>query len=260
MRPATAAVPKEFLPIVDRPLIDHSLTEVANLDVRRLVFVLSSTKADMQSYLSERIPEIYTAAERKPPDVMFCEQSAPQGFGDAVLCARDALDTAPFMVVAPDDLLTEGTASLRRLQDTKAAIALLVCVVPAEHTSRYGIVDIEDAAIPQASEPTTLPVRAIVEKPARAPSRYGVIGRYVLPHSILAALAQQSPGAGGEIQLTDAVMTLIQQGARCEAVLATGVRHDCGSRDGWLAANVHYAMADPQWRQSVLTQTQEHSP
>ncbi|MDQ6684739.1 MAG: UTP--glucose-1-phosphate uridylyltransferase GalU [Pseudomonadota bacterium] len=256
--PATKAIPKEMLTIVDKPLVQYAVEEAYEAGVRHMVFVTGRHKRAIADHF-DRTFELEDALEKaqktdllnavraiKPDDMdcIFVRQPQPLGLGHAVLCGRSVVGEQAFAVLLPDDLMI-GTPGIMaqmvgRYAERRASI-VAVQEVPAEQTRRYGIV----AGTPAGDR--MLKMQSIVEKPAPelAPSRLAVAGRYVLTPAIWGKLAGQKRGVGGEIQLTDAIAALIAD----EAVYAyayEGRRYDCGSKEGFLQANVELGLADPE--------------
>jgi UTP--glucose-1-phosphate uridylyltransferase len=256
--PATKALPKEMLPVVDKPLMQYAVEEAYAAGVREMIFVTSRHKRAIEDHF-DRSFEIEDALEKsakaellaavravKPDDMecVFVRQALPLGLGHAVLCGRHLVGDHPFAVLLPDDLMVGTTPVLAQMvEQFQARRASIVAVqeVPAEHTRRYGIVG------GRAVGDRLLEIDRIVEKPApeAAPSRLGVAGRYVLTARVFEEIANQPRGVGGEIQLTDGIAGLL----RHEKVFAyryEGRRYDCGSKEGFLQANVELALAHPE--------------
>ena len=254
MLPMTRAIPKEMIPVFDRPLIQYAVDEAVAAGISELVFVTDRSGPMLKNHFGAR-PELAGKTETAPggerldaarplvPDAVrlaFVPQGRPLGLGHAVWCAREAVGDAPFAVVLPDDLLVPGALGdlVAAFHAHRSAAVVAVEEVPRRDTARYGVVDIGGAPGPVAR------VRAIVEKPApeEAPSNLAVVGRYVFDPSIMRLLESTEPGAGGEIQLTDAIARLAA--ARPVHALRLGVaRHDCGNRTGWLRATFALALA-----------------
>ena len=254
MLPATRAVPKEMLPVVDRPLVQYAVEEAIAAGIRDLVFVTDRSGPVLEAHFgpsAELAGKVETgpggerldaARALVPPEVRlsFVPQGGPLGLGHAVWCARDVVGNAPFAVLLPDDLMVPGCLSdlVAAFHGERAAGVVAVEEVPREDTGRYGVVDVGGKSDPVRR------IVSIVEKPApeEAPSNLAVVGRYVFDAAIMEILAGTAPGAGGEIQLTDAIAEL----AESAPVLASrfrGERHDCGNRAGWLRATVALALA-----------------
>lgn len=257
--PATKVVAKEMLPVLDRPLIQYAVDEAVDAGADTLIFVTNRYKHAIADYF-DKAYELETKLEQAgkkellalvqnvlPRNVrcVFVTQPEALGLGHAVLCAKPVVGNEPFGVILPDDLIwNTGAGALRQMADLASfenSGVIAVEEVPREHTNRYGIVD----ATP-VSERAAL-IRHMVEKPKPedAPSNLAVVGRYVLPGKIFQLLENTKPGAGGEIQLTDAIDALLRQ----ERVLAyrfEGERFDCGNKLGLVQATLHFALQDPQ--------------
>nr|WP_255595181.1 UTP--glucose-1-phosphate uridylyltransferase GalU [Lysobacter sp. BMK333-48F3] len=253
--PATKTVPKEMLPIVDRPLIQYAVDEAIEAGCDTLVFVTNRYKHAVADYF-DKAYELEHKLERSgkteqlelirhvlPEGVraVFVTQAEALGLGHAVLCAKEVIGNEPFAVVLPDDLIwNRGPGALKQMADAaQASGASVIAVqdVPREQTGSYGIVATEGF---QAREGR---IRAIVEKPKpeAAPSNLAVVGRYVLNPRIFELLESTTPGAGGEIQLTDAIATLLEQ-ETVNAYRFQGTRFDCGTHLGLIEATIRYAL------------------
>jgi UTP--glucose-1-phosphate uridylyltransferase len=261
--PATKAVPKEMLPIVDTPTIQLIVEEAVKAGAQQVVVVNGRGKSSIEDHF-DRSYELEDTLSRKNKADLFqlvrrisdlvhlvsVRQKEPMGLGHAVLAARPAIGEEWFGVLLGDDLIDSdepGIGQLARVaqQTGKAAVALMP--VPDDQTHMYGVA----AGKPQADG--NILIERMVEKPPRgsAPSNLAVIGRYLLPPDIFGILEQVKPGAGGEIQLTDALAVLAQQG-RLIGVRFKGERHDAGDRLGYLQANVAYALKRPELRDGLL--------
>jgi UTP--glucose-1-phosphate uridylyltransferase len=256
--PATKASPKEMLPVVDKPLIQYAAEEALAAGAKHLVFITGSSKRAIEDHFdSDSELEAALAAQGKRdlleslrgilPSYASCiyiRQPAPLGLGHAVLCARPVVGHEPFYVHLADDLIDAEVPCLAQMAEqfvARQASILGVQTVERQETDKYGIVASEPV-----SERLSL-VRQIVEKPkpAQAPSTLAVVGRYVLSPTIFAQLEKIGRGAGGEMQLTDGIAALLAD----EPVYAyafAGTRYDCGSKIGYLEANVAYALKHPQ--------------
>jgi UTP--glucose-1-phosphate uridylyltransferase len=253
MLPATKVLPKEMLPVVDRPIIQYALEEAAAAGAEQFIFVTGRGKTIMEDHFDRafelfetlarkaKVEELETLERAVPAAgaVVYTRQQEAKGLGHAVWCARHVVGDEPFAVVLVDDLIHAEIPCLAQMvaaQEETRGNLLAVMEVPQEHTSRYGVID-PGATVGQLTE-----VRGMVEKPQPdvAPSRLAVIGRYVLMPEVFAILDAQKPGAGGEIQLTDAMAGLIGRqpfhGYRFE-----GRRFDCGDKLGYLEAIVAMA-------------------
>ncbi|HHH42570.1 MAG TPA: UTP--glucose-1-phosphate uridylyltransferase GalU, partial [Gammaproteobacteria bacterium] len=253
--PATKANPKEMLPIVDKPLIQYAAEEAAAAGIEELIFVTSSSKRAIEDHFDKNY-EMENELERKGKTALlelvrnvvpkgiscvYVRQSEALGLGHAVLCARPVVGNEPFAVILADDLIDGDEASCMSQMvsafEYNRCSVLGVEVVPPEDTGKYGIVEAD--TITEGLHR----IRTIVEKPdpAVAPSNLAVVGRYILTPRIFELLESTSRGAGGEIQLTDAIAALLKE----EQVLAyqfRGSRYDCGSKLGYLKATVEYAL------------------
>jgi UTP--glucose-1-phosphate uridylyltransferase len=261
--PATKVVPKELLPLVDRPLIQEAVSETVQSGIGDIVLVTAAGKSSIEDYFDiNSALESFLEAGGKTEDleeirrlsrqveVVSVRQKEPRGLGHAVLCARSCMGVEPFAVVLPDDLVDSVKPCLRQLLEVferkgKSVVALQE--VPDSETFRYGIIEGE------AEEDGVYRIRGLVEKPApgSAPSNLAVIGRYVLTPGIFSILESVEPGAGGEIQLTDALSRLAVQDAVYGLVI-DGTRYDAGSKLGFLEATVHYALKNPEFGPSFL--------
>ena len=253
MLPATKVLPKEMLPVVDRPIIQYALEEAAAAGAEQFIFVTGRGKTIMEDHF-DRAFELFDTLQRKAKakelhtllrtvpaagEIVYTRQQEPRGLGHAVWCARHIVGDEPFAVMLVDDLIHAAKPCLAQMVEAQAETRgnlVAVMEVPAEHTARYGVID------PGATAGRLTEVRGMVEKPRPevAPSRLAVIGRYVLMPELFAILDRQEPGAGGEIQLTDAMAGLIGRqpfhGYRFE-----GRRFDCGDKLGYLEAIVALA-------------------
>jgi UTP--glucose-1-phosphate uridylyltransferase len=253
--PATKTVPKEMLPIIDRPLIQYAVDEAIEAGCDTLVFVTNRYKHAVADYF-DKAYELEQKLERSGkteqlelvrnvlPDgvrAVFVTQAEALGLGHAVLCAKAVIGDEPFAVLLPDDLIwNRGPGALKQMADAAEASGSSVIAVqdvPSEQTGSYGIVASDDFSGRQGR------VRRIVEKPRpdEAPSNLAVVGRYVLNPRIFELLEEVKPGAGGEIQLTDAIAALLEE----EDVFAyrfQGTRFDCGTHIGLIEATIRYAL------------------
>ncbi|MBN7135457.1 UTP--glucose-1-phosphate uridylyltransferase [Lysobacter enzymogenes] len=254
--PATKTVPKEMLPIIDRPLIQYAVDEAIEAGCDTLVFITNRYKHAVADYF-DKAYELEHKLERSgkteqlelirnvlPPGVraVFVTQAEALGLGHAVLCAKDVIGNEPFAVLLPDDLIWNrgGAGALKQMADAaeaSGASTIAVQDVPREQTGSYGIVATSNFDARQGR------ITAIVEKPKPdvAPSNLAVVGRYVLNPRIFELLENTTPGAGGEIQLTDAIATLLQQEA-VNAYRFQGTRFDCGTHIGLIEATIRYAL------------------
>jgi len=253
--PATKTVPKEMLPIIDRPLIQYAVDEAIEAGCDTLVFVTNRYKHAVADYF-DKAYELEQKLERagkqeqlelvrnvlpKGVRAVFVTQAEALGLGHAVLCAKPVIGDEPFAVILPDDLIwNRGDGALKQMADAAEATgASMIAVqdVPREATGSYGIVATESFDRRQGR------ISAIVEKPrpAEAPSNLAVVGRYVLNPRIFHWLETTAPGAGGEIQLTDAIAALLKEEA-VNAFRFQGTRFDCGTHLGLIEATIRYAL------------------
>ncbi len=252
--PATKASPKEMLPIVDKPLIQYAVEEAAAAGITEMIFVTGRNKRAIEDHF-DKAYELETELERQGKDALldmvrsvlpegvrciYIRQAEPLGLGHAVLCAQPAVGAEPFAVLLADDLIDAQPPAMARMEQAFAregASLLGVEEVPRDQTQSYGIVTIDKMQGDLAR------IRSIVEKPkpAEAPSNLAVIGRYVLTPRIFDLLNELRPGAGGEIQLTDAIAKLLSH-ERVLAVRLPGKRYDCGSKLGYLQATVDFGL------------------
>lgn len=253
--PATKTVPKEMLPIIDRPLIQYAVDEAVEAGCDTLVFVTNRYKHAVADYF-DKAYELEQKLERAgkheqlelirnvlPPGVraVFVTQAEALGLGHAVLCAKPVVGDEPFAVILPDDLIwNRGDGALKQMADAaEASGASMIAVqdVPRDKTDKYGIVATEDFANRQGR------ISGMIEKPkpADAPSTLAVVGRYVLNPRIFDFLESTQPGAGGEIQLTDAIAALLKEEA-VNAYRFQGTRFDCGTHVGLIEATIRYAL------------------
>jgi UTP--glucose-1-phosphate uridylyltransferase len=252
--PATKAVPKEMLTVVDRPVVQHVVDEARAAGIEHFVFVTGRGKGaiedhfdlhfELEATLSQRNKqkELEALAQDLPAagETSFTRQQAPLGLGHAVWCAREIVGDEPFAVLLPD-VLHHGErpclAEMIEAHSRHGGNHIAVSPVPEDQTHQYGIVDVEDASAKVSK------IKGMVEKPPRgaAPSNLHITGRYILQPTIFKLLETQERGAGGEIQLTDAMLRLMKV-EPFHAVRFDGTIYDCGSKLGFLLANVAYAL------------------
>jgi UTP--glucose-1-phosphate uridylyltransferase len=256
--PVTKASPKEMLPVVDKPLIQYAVEEAAAAGITDMIFVTGRNKRAIEDHF-DKAYEIETELEKKnkgsllnmvrsvlPEGVrcIYIRQAEPLGLGHAVLCAQPVVGDDPFAVILADDLMDSQPPAIARMAEifAREQCSLLgVEEVPRDQTASYGIVTIDKM------QGDTARIHSIVEKPKPkdAPSNLAVIGRYVLTNRIFDMLARVTPGAGGEIQLTDGISALLAQ-ERALAVRLPGRRFDCGSKLGYLQATVEFGVRHPE--------------
>jgi len=254
--PATKSMPKEMLPVVDKPLIHYAVEEAKAAGIEQFILVTGRGKAAMEDHFDYPYELAATLKERGKKaafdelrawlpaagQVVYTRQQEPLGLGHAVLCAREIVGDEPFAVMLPDDLVLARTPCLKQMVDVFAETGgnvVAVMDVPREHTNRYGVLDIA------ADEGRLVRVKGLVEKPApeKAPSTLSIIGRYILRPEIFGHLEKTERGAGGEIQLTDGMLKLLGDGKPFHGLRFEGKRFDCGDKLGFLEANVAFALA-----------------
>ena len=250
--PATKSIPKEMITIVDRPLIQYAVDEAREAGIEELIFVTGRGKAALVDYFDVDFELEATLREKgkslnvlAPSNANFGEvvtvrQQQPLGLGHAVWCARHIIGDEPFAVLLPDDLMAGKPGALKQMVEAWEKVGgnlLATEEVPAEKTASYGIIT------PGETNGDLTEVRGLVEKPdpSVASSRLGVIGRYILQPEVMRVLDAQEPGAGGEIQLTDAMAKLIGQ-QPFHALKVDAVRYDCGDKTGFVIANLAMAL------------------
>jgi UTP--glucose-1-phosphate uridylyltransferase len=258
--PATKATAKEMLPVVDKPLIQYAVEEAVAAGITDMVFITGRNKRAIEDHF-DKAYELEATLEKqgkkellrivqevvpKHINCIYIRQAEPLGLGHAVLCAQPVIQNEPFAVILADDLIDGDTAIMKQMVEVFArhqCSILGVQDVPRSHTKQYGIVSASNL------EPNIEKVHGIVEKPKPedAPSTLAVVGRYVLTPRIFHHLQQVKPGAGGEIQLTDGIAALMRE----ESLLAyrfDGTRYDCGSKLGYLQAQVAYGLKHEELR------------
>lgn len=257
--PATKTVPKELLPVVDTPGIELVAAEAAQAGAERLVIVTSEGKDGVVAHFVEDLvlegtleasgKHVMLEKVRRAPALIKVEsvvQARPLGLGHAVGCVEDILlpDEDAIVVLLPDDLvLPSGVLEIMsRVRARRGGSVLCAIEVEPHEIGAYGVFDVEE--VPDAINPNVLKVKGMVEKPKpdEAPSRYAAAGRYLLDRAIFDALRRVPPGAGGEIQLTDAIALLIEEGHPVHVVVHRGARHDLGNPGGYLKASVDFAL------------------
>jgi UTP--glucose-1-phosphate uridylyltransferase len=256
--PATKASPKEMLPIVDKPLIQYAVEEAIAAGITEMIFVTGRSKraiedhfdksyeieAELEARGKDKLLELVRSIKPSHVDCFYVRQAEALGLGHAVLCAEKLVGDDPFAVILADDLLYSKTPVMKQLVDTfnhYHSSVIGVEQIPPSETKSYGIVDGKEW------EKDIVKLSGIVEKPAPdvAPSNLGVVGRYVLMPTIFRHIRALKPGAGGELQLTDALQSMLSE----EQVLAYryhGTRFDCGSKLGYLKATVEFALRHPE--------------
>ena len=271
--PATKASPKEMLPVVDKPLIQYAVEEAIAAGIKELIFVTSWSKRAIEDHFDKNFElETILRARGKykqleelnnliPKDVrcIYVRQSEALGLGHAVLCAKTLIKDEPFAVLLADDLIWSGAKPVlsqmmdifaeKEGENKNASGIVAVQMVRPSETDQYGIVEIEGVSHR---------IQGIVEKPQKeeAPSNLGVVGRYILPPEIFNELEKVEKGAGGEIQLTDAISNLLKN-QEIYAHLFDGKRYDCGSKLGYLQANIDYALRSEELGEDIKNYLQK---
>ena len=262
--PATKSVPKEIMTLVDRPLIQYAIDEARAAGITEFIFVTSRGKGALEDYF-DLAPNLEEELKRKGKDDMlellqatnmdsgaiaYVRQHKALGLGHAVWCARRLIGDQPFAVILPDDVIAAKKPCLQQMveayNETGGNMVAAMEVAP-EKTSSYGILDVEN------NDGKLLDVNGMVEKPAAAesPSNLAVIGRYILSPNVLKNLDEMKQGAGGEIQLTDAIAAELEQKNKVYGYRFEGQRFDCGSKSGFLQATVSYGLARSELRDDL---------
>ena len=256
--PATKVMPKEMLPLVDRPLIQHAVEEARAAGIEDFIFVTGRYKEMLEEHFDFQ-PELSTTLESRgkhdllekirstalPEGSLFLtRQAKPLGLGHAIWCARKLVGDEPFAILLPDDVVLAERGCLAQMIDTynrTGGNLVAVMDVPREQTGSYGILDIK------SDDGKLVDIKGLVEKPKpeNAPSTLSIIGRYILQPDVFNHLASFEKGAGGEIQLTDAMAKLIGK-QPFNGLRYDGQRYDCGSRVGFIEANIAFALKDPE--------------
>lgn len=268
--PATKAIPKEMLVVVDKPLIQYAVEEARDSGIENFIFVTSQGKTAIEdhfdvNYALEQMLEkrskakeleILRAYQLEPGQAVFIRQQVPLGLGHAVWCARHLVGNQPFALILPDDLILGEKPCLTQMMDAYQQFGgnvVAVMDVNREHVNRYGILDIAQ------DDGLHVLAKGVVEKPAidKAPSSTAIVGRYILQPEVFDILGKQKNGTDGEIQLTDAFPSLIDkmpfQGLRFK-----GERFDCGLKEGLLEANLAFAYARPDLKEHLLSSIEKH--
>lgn len=266
--PATKSIPKEIMTLVDRPLIQYAIDEARDAGIEEFIFVTSRGKSSLEDYFDiapdleknladknkTELLEILRETNMESGAIAYIRQTAPLGLGHAVYCASRLIADEPFAVILTDDIIKNdgrsGLAQMVEAYEGRGGTGHMVAAMKVEgpEISAYGVVD------PKSVEGRVIAAKGLVEKPAAgsAPSEFAVIGRYILSHEIFDVLRTIKRGAGGEIQLTDAIDQCAREEGNVFAYLFEGERYDCGSKLGYLEATVRYGLANkelgPQFR------------
>ncbi|MBK7161805.1 MAG: UTP--glucose-1-phosphate uridylyltransferase GalU [Sphingomonadales bacterium] len=259
--PATKAIPKEMLPVVDRPLIQYAVDEAREAGIEQMIFVTGRGKSAIEDHfdiayelertMTDRGKDISVLAPTRlgPGNCAYVRQQEPMGLGHAIWCARDIVGDEPFAIFLPDEFMhgTPGCMAQMVAEYNRVGGNLLsVLEVPHEQVSSYGVID------PGSAQGKLTEVKGLVEKPAveAAPSNLIISGRYILQPEVMRVLEHQGKGAGGEIQLTDAMAQMIGN-QPFHAVTFNGERYDCGSKTGYIEANLAVALSRPDMADEV---------
>ncbi|MBT5558854.1 MAG: UTP--glucose-1-phosphate uridylyltransferase GalU [Proteobacteria bacterium] len=271
MLPATKAIPKELLPVTDKPVIQHVVEEAIAAGINEIILVTRSGKEAIENHFDAHF-ELETQLERKgkdmvltsikniiPPHVQVISIRQPEalGLGHAILCARRVVGDSPFAVMLPDVLVMPSSApgklndfsNMVKRWDETGNGQIMVEAVPDQEIHQYGIADIGGAELGIGK---TSALSAMVEKPKTedAPSNLAIVGRYVLPAKVMQLLKNTQPGAGGEIQLTDALDELLKQDSM-DAYRMSSITHDCGNKLGYLKANIAMGLEHPELKDGL---------
>lgn len=272
--PATKASPKEMLIVGDMPLIQHAVVEALEAGIERFIFITSHGKTAIEDHfdsnpllenvLQERGKMDDLTKVRKtqldPGQAIFIRQQQPLGLGHAVWCARHLIQDEPFALLLADDLIISQTPCTKQLvqayENNGPGNYTAVMEVAAEKVSRYGILDIA------SQENGIITARGVVEKPSpeTSPSHTAIVGRYILGPQVFDYINTKKRGIGQEVQLTDAFNPMIDAQVPFSGVLFEGERFDCGTKEGWLEANIAYAYADPELKPSLLKAISKYYP
>jgi UTP--glucose-1-phosphate uridylyltransferase len=259
--PATKAIPKEMLPIVDRPLIQYAVDEAREAGIEQMIFVTGRGKSAIEDHFDVAYELERTMADRGkdlsvleptrlgPGNCAYVRQQEPMGLGHAIWCARDIVGDEPFAIFLPDEFMHGSPGCMAQMVAAYNEVGgnlISVLEVPHDKVSSYGVID------PGAQNGKLTEVRGLVEKPAveAAPSNLIVSGRYILQPEVMRVLETQSKGAGGEIQLTDAMAKMIGK-QQFNALTFDGKRYDCGSKVGYIEANLAIALERPDMADEV---------
>jgi len=262
--PATKSVPKEIMTLVDRPLVQYAIDEARAAGIKEFIFVTSRGKGALEDYF-DNAPQLEQELRKKGKDellellkstnmdsgeIAYVRQHKPLGLGHAVWCARRLIANEPFAVILPDDVIAAEKPCLEQMVEAFAETQSNIVAameVPDETASSYGILDVKE------DMGSIVSTQGMVEKPepGSAPSNLAVIGRYILTPRVLQKLNQKKTGAGGEIQLTDAIADARDDGEEVYGFRFRGQRFDCGSKAGFLQATVAFALARPDLREDL---------
>ena len=263
--PATKAVPKEIMTLVDRPLVQYAIDEAREAGIKEFIFVTARGKNALEDYFDNapelenklrkdgktKLLETLKSTNMESGAIAYIRQHKALGLGHAVWCARRLIGNEPFAVMLPDDVIASDRSCLAQMveaYDECGGSMVATMEVSPEQIKSYGVLDVDGDT--DTGRDRLVRARGMVEKPDadKAPSNLAVIGRYILSPDVLSNLDKVKPGAGGEIQLTDAIAHEIDQGRGVYGYRFEGERYDCGSKAGYLEATVAFALANPELR------------
>ncbi len=263
--PATKSIPKEILSLVDRPLIQYAIDEARDAGIKEFIFVTSRGKGALEDYF-DSAPQLEQALRKKNKtdllkelkrstmdsgEIAYVRQREALGLGHAVWCARRLISDEAFAVILPDDVIAAEKPCLKQMieaYENTGGCMVAAMEVPPEMASSYGLLDVKE------DMGSLVKINGMVEKPKPedAPSNLAVIGRYILTPDVLNNVTTLKRGAGGEIQLTDAIAMEIQKGTDVYGYRFDGQRYDCGSKSGFLQATIAFALSRPELRDELM--------
>lgn len=263
--PATKSIPKEILSLVDRPLIQYAIDEAREAGIKEFIFVTSRGKGALEDYF-DSAPQLEQSLRKKNKkdlleelkrstmdsgEIVYIRQREALGLGHAVWCARRLIANEPFAVILPDDVIAAEKPCLKQMveaYENTGGCMVAAMEVPPSKTSSYGILDVKE------DMGSLVKVGGMVEKPNQedAPSNLAAIGRYILTPNVLKNVGTLKKGAGGEIQLTDAIAMEIENGEGVFGFRFDGQRYDCGSKSGFLQATIAFALSRPELRDELM--------
>ncbi|MFN3208148.1 MAG: UTP--glucose-1-phosphate uridylyltransferase [Roseovarius sp.] len=265
--PATKSVPKEIMTLVDRPLVQYAIDEAREAGIKEFIFVTSRGKGALEDYFDnapqleqelrkkgkDELLEILKSTNMDSGEIAYTRQNKALGLGHAVWCARRLIGNEPFAVILPDDVIAGEKSCLAQMaevfRESEGANNMVAAMeVPEDKAQAYGVLDVKEDMGQLVS------TKGMVEKPApgEAPSNLAVIGRYILTPTVLQKLNKKQTGAGGEIQLTDAISAAREDGEEVYGFRFEGERFDCGSKAGFLQATVAFALNRPELRDDLM--------
>lgn len=268
--PATKSIPKEIMTLVDRPLIQYAIDEARAAGIKEFIFVTSRGKGALEDYFDHapvleqelrkknktELLDLLKTTNMDSGAIAYVRQHKALGLGHAVWCAKRLIGNEPFAVILPDDVIAAEKPCLQQMVEAfeeSPGCMVAAMEVPRAQTSSYGILDVDE------DMGTRVSVKGMVEKPEadKAPSNLAVIGRYLLTPNVLRNLNRMKTGAGGEIQLTDAIAAEVEEGRPVYGYRFEGQRFDCGSKAGFLQATVAFGLARPDLREGLMEYLQD---